>query len=314
MLLFKENVPLASYTNYKIGGPAKYFCEPSTTGELIEAIDQAKKINEPIFILGGGFNLLISDKGFNGVVIKPSVKKLEADSENIVTVGAGVLVSEFLDFCLEHSLSGWEWAGGLPSTIGGAIWGNAGAFGGETKDSVLEVKSYKAESGELKTRSGGQCEFNYRSSIFKSAEKNEIILEARLQLVPGNREELEKAITEKRQYRENKQPLEYPNCGSVFKNVAVEKIPKETLEQFKGKVKQDPFPVLPTAVLTAAAGLREYRVGGAMVSPKHSNFIVNIGNATAADVLAVMSKIKEVIKEKYGVELEQEVIFVGEAL
>lgn len=308
----QKDISLAPYTNYKIGGPAKYFAAVGTLEELQGALKKARELNEPVFILAGGNNLLISDKGFNGVVIHPELCRLEASAQGVVTVGASVLVKDFLDFCIEKNLSGWEWAGGLPSTMGGAIWGNAGAFGGETKDKILEVSSIEVLSGKKVVRGKNECQFDYRSSIFKTTVRGEVIVEAQFQLAPGDPLKIRAMVEEKKQYRVVKQPLEYPNCGSVFKNVPIEKIPGQVLAQFKEKIKNDPFPVLPTAVLTAAAGLKGYTVGGAMLSEKHSNFIVNTGSATAADVRAVMAHIAQTVKEKFAVELEPEVIMVGE--
>jgi UDP-N-acetylmuramate dehydrogenase len=310
-MLFQKNVPLSQYSNFKIGGPARYFCDATSLAQLIEAIKEAQTLNESIFFIGGGNNLLISDAGFEGVVIKPTLKQLELRQDFTVHVGAGVLVSEFSDFCVAHSLSGWEWAGGLPGTMGGAIWGNAGCFGGETKDSVIRVESLNTETTQLVVRNNADCNFAYRSSIFKTQPKKEVILEVVLSLKKGDVELIKKSIEEKKEYRRVKQPLEYPNVGSIFKNTPIEKVPSEVLKQYEKKIKTDPFPVLPSAILIDAAGLREYRVGGAMVSPKHPNFIVNMGGATAADVKAVMLHVAQTVKEKFGVELEQEVIFVG---
>ncbi len=312
LMLFQKNVPLSQYSNFKIGGPARYFCEATTAAQLTAAIKEAQDLNEPLFFIGGGNNLLISDAGFPGVVIKPALRQIELQPDLTVRVGAGLLVSDFLDFCVQYGLSGWEWAGGLPGTMGGAIWGNAGAFGGETKDSILQVASIQVARDVMITRVNAECEFNYRSSIFKTQPDKEVILEAVIQMKKGDSETIKKIIEEKKEYRRTRQPLEYPNVGSIFKNVPVEKLPAAVVEQFKDKIKQDPFPVLPTAVLNAAAGLKGYRVGGAELSPKHANFIVNAGGATAADVKAVMKHIQTTINEKFGVVLEQEVIFVGE--
>lgn len=312
MSLFQKNVPLSQYSNFKIGGPAKYFFEAHTIDQLRAAMVEAQQLGEPIFILGGGYNLLISDRGFNGAVIHPALREIEVDSGNKVTIGAGLLMAEALDFCLHHELLGLEWAGGLPSTVGGAIWGNAGAFGGETKDKVLQVSSLKFSNLKLETRDGKDCGFGYRTSIFKTTAKDEVIVEAMFQLEKGTKAALHEAIEHKKQYRRDKQPLEHPNIGSIFKNVPIERLSKAVLAGFEHKIKHDPFSVLPTAVLIAAAGLKEFRIGDAMVSPKHSNFIVNMGSATAADVKAVMAHVRAVVKGKFGVELEQEVIFVGE--
>ncbi len=335
--MFLSNIPLAQYSNYKIGGPAKLFLEVRNENELIEALTEARRIGEQIFILGGGNNLLISDQGFKGIVIKVSMDEvsIEAPVQNatnttvfvpgaaasaepvIVRVGAGTLVSRFLGFTVSHALSGWEWAGGLPGTMGGAIWGNAGAFGGETKDSVIEVTSYTFDADghpQMKKRTRADCQFEYRSSIFKTATAagaQEVITSAKFQLTKGNPAAIMKIIEEKKKYRADKQPLEYPNVGSIFKNVPVDRVPKEVLEKYKDKIKQDPFPVIPTAVLISEAGLKGYQVGGAQVSTKHPNFIINTGSATALEVKSVMMYVREAVKQKFGVELEQEVIFVG---
>lgn len=307
--MFAQNVSLAQFTNYKIGGPAKFFVEVKTIEELTQALTEARRLNEKIFVLGGGNNLLISDSGFDGVVIRIAIGGITKQADNTVAVGAGVWIKDFLDFCLKNSLSGWEWAGGLPSTMGGAIWGNAGAFGGETKDRVISVTSVTTD-GQVKVRTKQECAFGYRNSFFKE-NPGEIIVSAQFQLEPGNVATSSTVIGAHVQYRTDRHPLMYGNCGSVFKNVPVERVSPEVLKQFEGKIKHDPFPVIPTALLVLAAGLPEYRVGDAMVSPKHSNFIVNLGKATAADVKAVMAHVKKTIKEKFGIELEQEVIFVG---
>lgn len=310
---FKEQVTLADYGNYKIGGPARYFVDVQNEEELFQALKKAKEQGLAVFILGGGNNLLMSDDGFDGLVIRISIGGIVLGQDGIVTVGAGTLVSDLLRFLVLYGLSGWEWAGGLPGTVGGAIWGNAGAFGGETKDSIVSVRSVTLD-GEVKERTRGQCHFDYRSSVFKDQEREgikEVILSAQIKLVPGNREAIEKEIAEHVLYRQTRQPLEYPNVGSIFKNIPIDKVPKETIARFRAVVKNDPFPVLPVAALTSEAGLKEFRVGDAMVSPKHPNFIVNVGKATARDVQAVMEKVRSVNKEKFGVELEQEVIFVG---
>ena len=322
-MIFQKDTLLAQYSNYKIGGPAKLFIEAKTREELTQALAEATKLKERVFILGGGNNLLISDKGFDGVVIKVSIGGISVDANNVVTVGAGVLVSDFLKFCVEQSLDGWQWAGGLPGTIGGAVWGNAGAFGGETKDAIVRVASLRVASLGMNERQKRECGFGYRTSIFKEQQHSyilqnvgmsgggqEVIISAQFQLQKGDKVAIEKVIQEKMQYRKDRQPIEYPNIGSIFKNIPVEQVPPATLAQFSTVVKHDPFPVLPVAALSSEAGLKEYRIGDAMVSPKHPNFIVNMGQATAKDVLAVMAHVKQTLKDKFGVILEQEVIWV----
>jgi UDP-N-acetylmuramate dehydrogenase len=320
--MFEENVPLAAHSNYKIGGPARFFAEVKNVKEVVEAYKFAKEnlaslpAGRQVFILGGGTNLLISDKGFDGLVIKAAFPHVEKRSEELLAVGAGVLVKDLLEFMGLHSLSGLEWAGGLPGTVGGAIWGNAGAFGGEMKDSVVEVVSVDISSGASRviTRTNDECQFGYRSSIFKENSNRgikEVIAEVVFKVSKGDQRAIRKVIQEKVDYRKARQPLDYPNVGSIFKNVDIKMVPAATLEKFKEKIKTDPFPVLPTAVLINAAGLTGRAIGGAMVSPKHANFIINAtGEATAADVKALMEIVKNEVKNQFGVEIEQEVIFV----
>lgn len=311
--MFQENVPLAQYSNYKIGGPARFFLLGESAEEITKSVAIAKANKLEIRILGGGTNILFSDAGFDGLVIKPNLKTIKRDG-NLVRVGAGATVAELLDFTIAEKLAGLEWAGGLPGSVGGAIWGNAGAFGGETKDRLLDVMSLEISGDKpvIHARKNAEAKFGYRSSIFKEkAAKNntEIILSATFELKPGDPVEIQKIINEKKQYRVDRQPLEYPNVGSIFKNVDVQKLSKEVADRFRAKFKLDPFPVLPTAVLNDAAGLKGLRVGGAMVSPKHPNFIVNVDQATEKDVKAVMELVVKEIRSQFGIELEREVIF-----
>lgn len=312
--MIQENVQLALYSNFQIGGRARFFIEAFTQDDVRDAVAFAQKQQLPIFVLGLGTNLLIDDKGYDGVVIKASFAELSLVG-SVLRVGAGVAMKDLLEFAVTHQLKGLEWAGGLPGTVGGAVFGNAGCFGGEMKDSVSKVVSLALTdtSAQLIERTNQQCEFSYRDSIFKrnvASGASEVILEVVFELQLGDGALLRAAVDEKIAYRQQRQPLEYPNVGSIFKNIDVRTVPAETLKQFEAKIKTDPFPVLPTAVLISAAGLKGFRVGGAMVSEKHANFIVNVGGATASDVKAVMAQVKLELKKQFGVEVEQEVIFV----
>lgn len=308
---FQENVSLKQYSNYKIGGPARYFFAPKTVEELTEAVKKARAEKLPIFILGGGTNLIINDAGFDGLVIKPEVGGLKRKG-NLILAGAGVLMSDLLNYVITQSLSGLEWAGGLPGTVGGAVRGNAGAFGGETKDNIKEVVSLDIKDVEpnLVKRNREACQFGYRNSIFKINDGHEIVTEAEFELKPGTAAAIKKVIDEKIKYRQERQPLEYPNIGSIFKNVDLHKAPAEVVEACQAVIKTDPFPVIPTAHLINEAGLKNRQVGQAMVSPKHPNFIINLGEATAEDVRALIKVVKTTVKEKFGVDLEEEVIYV----
>lgn len=297
-------------SSYKIGGPAKYFFEAKTLEDLQKALWLAREMKERVFILGGGTDILFPDEGLTAVVIKIGLNYIKPDNDYL-TVGAGALVADFLDYCVKSSLSGWEWAGGLPGTIGGAIRGNAGAFRGETKDNVIEVTSIdQNQPDRFIKRNNSDCFFSYRSSIFKTSAPNEIILEAKLAVQKGEGEAIKKAIDEKIKYRFERNPMEYPNCGSVFKNVDLKIFPPRHIAVVKTEIKTDPFPVVPTAFLISLCGLKGAREGGAMISPKHPNFIVNLGNATAADVKKLINLVKEKVYNKFQVKLEEEIIIL----
>jgi UDP-N-acetylmuramate dehydrogenase len=328
MMQFQENVSLKDYSNFKIGGPARYFCTPRDVAEVREAIHKAQELHLPVFILGGGTNLLISDYGFSGMVIKPEIRSHDLIDQNILECGAGVPMSDLLHYAEEGSLAGLEWAGGLPGSVGGAVRGNAGAFGAETKDSVVQVASLsinEADNLRLTVRSREECEFGYRSSIFKKL-GTAIILSARFQLRSGDKEAIRAATEEKINFRIEKHPLEYPNIGSIFKNIPLEYFSRnyatrtqsssdeKSIEaEIRGKfpVKDDPFSVVPTAYLISEAGLKGLSHGGAQISDKHPNFIVNRGGATSADVEFLVGVIKKTVFEKFGVTLEEEVQRVG---
>ena len=312
MIMFAEKIKLNHYSNYKIGGPASYFFEAKNIKDIVGAVEKWRSMNgKQIFILGGGTNLLINDKGFSGLVLKPSIDILEKDDDKI-RVGAGVLMSDLLNFAAKNGLAGLEWAGGLPGTVGGAIRGNAGAFGGETKDSVLEVASVDISSRESKLvkRNNKECKFGYRDSFFKKNDGKEIIVEAIFSFQKGEPAAITQAIMEKVNYRKTRHPMEYPNIGSIFKNVDLKTIAKNKQEFFLHVVKSDPFPVVPTAYLITEAGLKGVSFGGAMISPKHPNFIVNSLNASSDDVRHLIKLVKVTVKKKFGIQLEEEIIYV----
>ncbi|MEK7195115.1 MAG: UDP-N-acetylmuramate dehydrogenase [Patescibacteria group bacterium] len=306
---FRENVNLSRLNNYGIGGPARFFSEVSDASEAEKAIRLAKEKGLRIFILGGGTNLLVADEGFDGLVLKPNIKFLEAHG-NTVKAGAGVSVAELLDFSAERGLSGLEWAGGLPGTVGGAVRGNAGAFGGEFKDSIVEVDSFDIGKMNIVKRSGEECGFGYRNSVFKE-DNGEIILSALISMKNGDPEDSRRAIREKIDYRLLRHPMEYPNIGSIFKNVSLDKISPELRDLLGNVVKTDPFPVVPTAYLISETGLKGVSCGGAMISPKHPNFIVNTLNASASDVESLISLVKFEVNKKFGIDLEEEVMRVN---
>ena len=305
----QENIPLSNYTNFKVGGPAKYFINCKNISQILEAINWAKENNQKIFVLADGTNMITSSRGFEGLVVKISLDSLNING-TIVEASAGTSMKKLVDESIANGLAGLEWAGGLPGSFGGAIRGNAGAFGGEIKDNIEEVTSISLETGKEIIRSNNDCSFEYRGSYFKH-HPVEIIVLAKLKLEKGNKEKLREIADSRIAFRKEKHPMEYPNSGSIFKNTPLEKVPKKYLEVWKDVIKTDPFPVVPTAKILADANLAGERVGGAELSKKHTNYIVNTDNATGEDILELIKRIKKIIKNKYDIELEVEPDLLG---
>lgn len=315
-MTIREYIPLKDFSHFKIGGPARFFIDYGSFDELSFAISFSKEVSLPFFILGGGTNILFPDEGLKAVVIRDisttlSHKKINDDI--FVRVSAGVSFATLLDYCATHSLSGLEWAGGLPGSVGGGVRGNAGAFHGECKDTVYEVVSVSSlDPKEKIIRDNFACSFSYRGSIYKK-KPDEIITEVIFRLRPGNQEEMKKAIQEKIDYRITRQPLEYPNIGSIFKNIPWEKVPSTHQQNpfFLQKKKNDPFPVLPTAVLFDHAGFKGRAEGDAMISTKHPSFIINAGAATSREVRELIAAVKSDSLQRFDISLEEEVIVVN---
>lgn len=321
-LPIEENVLLAPLTNFKIGGPAKHFVSVKTEAELLEALELARKNSWPVFVLAGGTNLIVSDNGFPGLVIKLEIRNVASARSSLkarsweLDIGDHRLVADpstpmelLVNESIQAGLAGLEWAGGLPGSFGGAVRGNAGCFGVEMKDIITAVTSINIETGEKVTRNHDECQFEYRGSFYKYHQ--EIIVSATVQLRPGDQTELRRIADEHIQYRLARQPLEYPNAGSIFKNVPLERVPKEYLPLFADAIKDDPFPIVPTAKIIAVSGLKGMRVGDAQLSEKHSNFIVNLGQAKAGDIVTLIKQIQAEIKSQYQIDLEVEPELIG---
>jgi len=301
----KKNVSLKNYTTFKIGGPAKYFFETKNKKDLIKAILVAKSKKLPFFILGGGSNLLVSDEGFSGLVIKILFSKSYFLNSQI-SAEAGTILAELLSATLNTGLTGLEWAAGIPGTVGGAIYGNAGAFKKSMKDitktvTVLEIKNQKSNIKNLRNK---DCKFCYRNSIFKQ-KKNLIILSATLQLKKGNKLKIEKRIKEYLNYRKETQPLNFPSAGSVFKN------PKNFSAGELGEEDKSSSLSFAAARLIEECGLKGKRIGNVKISEKHANFIVNLGGGKAKDVKKLINLAKKKVKEKSGITLEEEICYLG---
>lgn len=280
---FRENEPLAAHCTFKIGGPAQLFVQPQTEQQLCSAVALCKEQAVRYYLLGNGSNILFADEGFAGVVIDISALGSDIAIEgNTLTAGAGVRLAILCKAALEHGLSGLEFAYGIPGTVGGAVYMNAGAYGGEMKD-VLTVVRYLTAEGEVVQASAAELDLSYRHSIFE--ENGGCILSAQFALQPGNAADIRAKMDELMAKRADKQPLDKPSAGSTFKRPA------------------GAF----AAALIDQCGLRGFRHGGAAVSDKHCGFVVNLGGATCADVLALCDEVRAIVKEKTGYELEKEI-------
>ena len=295
----QQNVPLAGYSTFRCGGPARFFAEPSDGYEVAWLFDWAKDKNVNVFVLGNGSNCLISDEGFDGLVIRigKNMSKLTSeepeDGRVLVTAGAGLSYARFGNYCVEQSLTGAEFACGIPGSCGDAVFMNAGAYGGETKDFISKVTYWNGE--QIITIDGSQCEFGYRTSLFEklnSAGKTAVILEMQAILSKGNKEDIVALTDDLRARRTASQPLDVPSAGSTFKR------PEGYF----------------AAKLIEEAGLKGFALddSGAQVSPKHAGFVVNNGGrAKASDVMRLIDYVVEKVYESSGVKLEKEVRLVG---
>ena len=282
------NEPMNRHTTFRIGGPADYFLLPSSSEEVKGILEICKEESLQYFILGNGSNLLVSDEGYRGVIIQlyRNYGGLTVEGTEI-RAGAGVLLSQIAATARNESLTGFEFAGGIPGTLGGAVVMNAGAYGGELKDVLIEAVAMDRE-GNIFTVPVEKLAMGYRTSLVKTA--GYLVLEAVISLKKGSQEEIRDTMKDLADRRISKQPLEYPSAGSTFKRPE---------GYFAGKLIMD-------------AGLRGYQVGGAQVSEKHCGFVINKGNATAADVCRLMADVQAKVQEQFGVTLEPEVKFLGD--
>ena len=301
----KKNVLLKNYTTFKIGGRAKYFFEAKNKEDLIKAISLAKKFKLPFFILGGGSNLLVSDKGFKGLVIKIQNTKYKIQNTKIMAE-VGVMLGELVNVSAKTGLSGLEWAVGIPGTVGGAIFGNAGVFGKSMKNIVKEIEVFDLSNEKIKTFKNKDCQFDYRESIFKK-NKNLIILSTKLKLKKEKKSKIERKMREYLNYRKENQPLNLPSAGSVFKNYELRIKNYELVKEFPELREFNKKNLIPAAWLIEKCGLKGKRFGNVKISEKHANFIVNLGEGKARDVIKLIKIIKNKVKNKFGITLEEEI-------
>ena len=282
-----QNEPMSKHTTFRIGGNADFFVTPNTTESLEAVINYVKSNNIPYYVIGNGSNLLVKDSGFRGVIIQLYKKFANITvNDNVITAQAGALLSTVAKTALNNSLTGMECLSGIPGTIGGAVCMNAGAYGGEMKDIVVETKVI--HNGKIETISNKASDFGYRKSKIMS--ENMIVVETILSLEKGNKEDIQSKMSELLTQRNSKQPVELPSAGSTFKRPE---------GYFAAKLIDD-------------SGLRGYSVGKAQVSPKHCGFVVNNGGATANEVLTLMHNVSNIVEDKFGVKLEPEVRIIGE--
>ena len=280
--------PMEKHTTFEIGGPADVYLTPYID-HAANALKLCSEYEVPITFIGNGSNLLVGDKGIRGAVIalNQNISNIKVLEQDRVLAGAGAKLSDVAKVTAQNSLTGFEFASGIPGSVGGAIYMNAGAYGGEMKDIVYSVKVLTKE-GEMKTLSFDEMKFSYRHSCIQ--EKGYLVLEVLFQLQKGNQKQIQAQIDELTQKREEKQPLEYPSAGSTFKRPE---------GYFAGKLIMD-------------SGLRGFRVGGAQISEKHCGFVINKDHATAQDVCNLIQEVVKIVEEKQNVTLEPEVKRIGE--
>lgn len=286
-IAYKTDEPMKGHTTFKIGGPADIFITVNNTAELSLTLNACRKCGVPYMILGKGSNLLVSDDGIEGAVIELSgdFKSITVEGDTIIC-GAGLSLSKLCTVALEEGLSGLEFAYGIPGTVGGAVYMNAGAYGGETKDVCIEATCLTPD-GAVETIGGDALDFSYRHSVFKA--NNSIILYAKYKLTPNDKDSIKAKMDDFMDRRRTKQPLEYPSAGSVFKR------PEGA---FAG-------------TLIEQCGLKGKSVGGAQVSEKHAGFIINAGGATCDDVMELVRLVQDTVKAETGYVLEREIIRAG---
>lgn len=287
-LKISTDEPMSAHTSFKIGGPADVFVIPETEEAILKLLFCAKKENLPLTVIGSGSNLLVSDEGIRGITLKisSSFSDVCVHGEKIVAK-SGASLAKIASAAQNHSLSGFEFASGIPGSLGGAIYMNAGAYGGEMAD-VIKSVTYVKTGGEIVIAKNEDLSFSYRHSAFCD-HQDFVILSAEIELKKGSKDEIKEKMHELNQKRKEKQPLNFPSAGSAFKRPE---------GYFAAKLIED-------------AGLKGFSVGGAEVSEKHSGFIINKGGATASDVISLVCHIKKTVKEKFGVELYPEIKFVG---
>lgn len=303
---------MAPHTIYKIGGVARFFVEASTADDVVEAIGFAAKHKLPFVIIGAGSNMLVADEGFDGVAIRMTGGEVRVDGEWLVC-DAGVMMARAVLAAGKAGLGGFEWGIGVPGTIGGSARGNAGCFGGEMKDVIENVEFFDASHNSQFKIHNSECEFGYRDSIFKK-HPGWVILSAVLHLKRGDAASVQQEVQRITVERLAKQDIGTKCCGCIFKNTTwgrADTNKEELLDRFPELAMFGNQFHIPTSFLLDRAGLKGMRIGGAIISPKHANFFINEGNASAQDIRGLIDRAKEEVRKKFGVLIEEEIQYVG---
>lgn len=287
-IAYSENEIMAHHTSFRIGGEARLYVCPKSAAEIKTVMNAAKDVGAKTYILGRGTNVVFADGGYDGIVISMLSLDSVSVSENVVTAGCGASLAKTATAAKDACLAGMEFAHGIPGSVGGAVCMNAGAYGGEVSGILLSSTYIDVNTGNTVTIDNASHAYGYRESIYKHHPEY-VIVEASFELAPGDKAEITAKMDELMARRREKQPLEYPSAGSVFKR----------------------YPGYYTSQLIDEAGLKGTQIGGAQVSEKHAGFIINKGGATAADVAALVCRIKDEIFKRHGFELETEILFVG---
>ncbi len=304
---FKENEPLAKHLNIRIGGPSRWFVEARSTQELIDAVNIAQELSMKYFVLGGGSNTLVADEGFDGLVIKAANRAMRIEEDRMY-VEAGVISSAAARASATAGLRGFEWAVSLPGTIGGAVRGNAGCFGGEMRDSVESVRVLR--EGSVLTLTNADLAFRYRHSLFKDVGNNDVVLDCIVKLEIGDRTEALAQIEKNLAGRKASQPLGASSAGCMFTNV--EWADDAQIDRLRTRFEIPQAFVdrkrIPAGWIIEQLGLKGLSVGEAEVSMQHGNFLLNKGHATASDIVQLVSQIKKRVLDEVNIVLEEEVV------
>lgn len=305
----ESDVPLSSKTSLRVGGPARFWCQVETLTDLSEALDLARDRRLPILVIGGGTNLVPADAGFPGLAVGIANRELNwSDSDRSFVSGAGVSMTSLVDQTIAMGWAGLAWAGGLPGTLGGAIRGNAGAFGGETRDSIISVDVFDLATGALVTLDRAACGFSYRTSGLKN--QSIIIWSAKLEFTLGEVGALVAERDEHIQYRQTHHPIE-PSAGSIFKNLYVADLPTDFFDRFPELAQKVRGEKIAVGALLDALNMKGRSVGGAVVSDRHANMIINpAGLATGSDVRGLVGEMKDAVRERFGIVLQEEPEFL----